>query len=531
MLARLPEHSATVREKALRAQWEQLASGVSRDPRFIRQLFALLQELEVAPEEATAFNLAPLRLPLALTLPAPASSRQVQRLLALAAGSASRLTVTGVPLNGPVIEAVKLFNQVGAALRWEEDGRIECSGETPTTGDTRNVLDKVVHAGDDALNLHLVLFQMATRSVRLKIIGESGLRFVDLAPLRRFLPQLGARLTSLVPGQEGLPARLEASGMLPEALTVPDDLAPEALEALLLTLPFWSCPVRVEFAAPEAARPVLDAMLPLYSLCGVSCTREGDTLCVTPGKVSVPDSPALDADPLLSAPLLALPAFCGGSVTLEGRWNANDPLAQALTAELDPFLTLSVTETGVTATARAASPAADAESGAAPVSPTGPAHTDFSALPDDLLPVALALLALRRRLADAALPAPVLPATADPVLVESFLAQLGLGVNKGELAALPAAPSTPWASPSCVWAMGLALGAFVRPQIKLTNPNVVTAHLPDFWNIYNALPAGPLEKNREQANTTPAAPQRRRVLAGYMPASEMPEPLKYDEDE
>ena len=105
-----------------------------------------------------------------------------------------------MPLNGPVMECLKGLNQVGARLRWEEDGRILCQGGEPDSGYNKSILDKVVHGGDDPFNLYLMLFQMVTRPARLKIIGESGLKFVDLAPIRHFLPLLGARLTSVVPG-------------------------------------------------------------------------------------------------------------------------------------------------------------------------------------------------------------------------------------------------------------------------------------------------------------------------------------------
>ena len=43
-------------------------------------------------------------------------------------------TLHGVPLNGPVMECLKGLNQVGARLRWEEDGRILCQGGEPVSG-------------------------------------------------------------------------------------------------------------------------------------------------------------------------------------------------------------------------------------------------------------------------------------------------------------------------------------------------------------------------------------------------------------
>ena len=119
MLTRLPNTGASDHERELRTSWEEAASAVSRDPRLIRQLFALLQEVEVAPadmEQPSAFNLAPARKPLNVELPAPASDRLPRVHMALAASGASECTLRGVPLNGPVMECLKGLNQVGARL-------------------------------------------------------------------------------------------------------------------------------------------------------------------------------------------------------------------------------------------------------------------------------------------------------------------------------------------------------------------------------------------------------------------------------
>ena len=105
-------------------------------------------------------------------------------------------------------------------------------------------MDKVLHVGDDALNLWLVVAFSLNMPSRLKITGGSSLRFLDLAPLRHFLPELSARLTNVVPGQNGLPIRLECAGILPDSVTLPADLPPDFLSALLLAAPFRERPGR-----------------------------------------------------------------------------------------------------------------------------------------------------------------------------------------------------------------------------------------------------------------------------------------------
>ena len=119
-------------------------------------------------------------------------------------------------------------------------------------------------------------------------------------------------------------------------------------------------------------------------------------------------------------------------------------------------------------------------------------------------------------------------------MLDGFLARVGLNRDGRRLtAAGPEAPEgsqTPWAAPDAPWALALALLAFVRPNLKLSNPGVVTAQLPRFWKLYNALP-NPAETLRGPADgDAPAKPGRRRVLAGYMPASQMPVPLQDEEE-
>ena len=66
--------------------------------------------------------------------------------------------------------------------------------------------------------------------------------------------------------------------------------------------------------------------------------------------------------------------------------------------------------------------------------------------------------------------------------VESFLNQLGLSCEDGRLVSIEPS-TTPWASPTVQWALALSLAAFLRPNIKLSNPGIVTNYLPVYWNI------------------------------------------------
>ncbi|HIW78921.1 MAG TPA: hypothetical protein H9874_07230 [Candidatus Bilophila faecipullorum] len=534
MLTRLPASGASDHERELRTSWEEHASAVSRDPKLIRQIFALLQEVEVAPadmEQPTAFNLAPMRKPVNVDLPAPASDRLPRVHMTLAASGASECVLHGVPLNNPVMECLKGLNQVGARLRWEEDGRILCQGGEPVSGYSKSILDKVVHVGDDPFNLFLILFQMVTRPARLKIIGESGLKFVDLAPLRHFLPLLGARLTSVVPGQEGLPARLESSAMLPSEVAVPADLPADAVEALLIAAAGWERPVTMALGEHPEGRSVASKMLPILRDAGIEATltdAEGAlSLHVVPGKAHFGVEPGTGINLSAAAALLALPALAGGSVKLRGAWDATgDDQTREGVRELFAAVGLDMRfSADCAAVSFGEGLGEDAE--LPPLKPL----TDLSGLPSSLFPVGLVLAlipAVRAKGGDL----PRLPQNTDMTLVESFLNQLGLSCEDGRLVSIAPA-STPWASPSFPWALALSLAAFLRPNIKLVNPGIVTNHLPWYWNAYNSLPTPSLARKsaEEEAAPAPSRPARRRVLASHTPESEMPDEIVYpDED-
>ncbi len=521
LLAGLPKSGAPGRERDLRAAWEEAAAAESRDPRFVRRLFTLLQELEVNParaENAPAFNLAPARGEVTVVARPPACSRQARLFLALAAGSGSRCRLTGLSLNSLVLECLKAFNQVGAQLRWEEPDRVECAAG-PGLSESGGVLDKVVHVGSDPLNLYLVLFRMLTRPARLKFVGEGDMTFLDSSALRRFLPRLGARLTQAVPGREGLPIRLESSAMLPDEVRPDADLPADAVTALLLTAPFWDRPVRFDLAEVPDAAALLSEAEDVLRACGAEVTISGSTLRVVPGALRVPEEPELETDAAVAACLAAFPAVAGGRTVLKecrfGRLGA-----KRFRNLLEPRLEL--TEEGREFAVR---PRTDFAPESDPA--------DLSLLPAAFVPVGLALALIDIMRAGEG-DMPLLPAGTDTAAADGFVNRAGLVRQGRRLKAAGEeadAAGTPWTAPDAFWAFALALLALERPRLKLSNPTAATAYLPWFWKLYNALPTPPeMPQAFKPDEPAPAVRRRRRILAGYMPESEMPVPVR-EEDE
>ena len=536
MLRELPKgREATRIERELRAGWEASAGKVSRDPRLIRQLFALLQEVECLPRPSEgeggnqdAFMLTPARRPVDVTLTVPADCRRTRILGAMAAASGTPCELTGILVNDPLVSLVKGFNQLGPSLRWEEDGRLLCVPERGAAlGGDKALLDRAVHIGEDMLNFLLLLFSMAVRPCRLKIMGESALKLADFSPLRHFLPAIGARFTSIVPGQEGLPARLEASGILPESVDVPATLAPDAVLALCLGLACAPRPhdITVRLGDHPKAQHILGELMEIFDFVQFTAVRDNATLhfpAAAKPLLQLPDNPELPMDMVMAVTVLCLPALIGGTARVKGNWPTNPAGRAAWTMLESAGLRLVHDNNQITA-----EPLPDGAR-----SPDGSNAPDCAALDDDLLPL-VGVLAAKAAAAKGAVPLPACMERADMTVVDEFFDRLGLertGMELHRLSGTPAAPA-PWSSPSSPWTAALALGAFVRPGLKLFNPGIVTEHMPGFWQWYNGLPSPTIVRPPvTSAPEAAARPTRRRILAGYMPEDQMPEPLPMDDD-
>lgn len=509
-------HLDPAEEKFLREAWEAAASRVSRDPRLSSRLFTLMQEVEFLPrpedepaDKRPAFNLAPAAAPVNLTMRAPLACREARAWLYLAAASGKALRLEPCLMNDPLVDCIKMFNQLGASLTRENDG-VSALPAAPLTAP-----DKVVHVGGSAWNFYLALGHYLGRPSRAKFIGDADLRLADFSVARRFAGQMGARLVQAVPKSDGLPVRLECSGVLPDAVRLPADAPVELAEGILLAAPFYPAPLRLNLADMPARETVYARTLSLLRQAGADVRREGDVISVTPGLAALPERPHLPQEAELSLLLLGLAPSLGGRVSLRGTW-PETPAARAGWECLrrlgcEPRL---LTDGEARVELELAAPLEN--------------WPDDFALPDDFpaqwLPLPLALLAqaaLRR--GSVTVPSSLLAAADDEYRAdcESFCAALQLRLEEGTLRVLGEEEGgTPqgrgWNAPTPVWALALALAACARGkrQVRLGNPGIITSLYPAFWGLYNGLPAPKME--REPAPAAPAAPRRRRIITSAL---------------
>ena len=111
----------------------------------------------------------------------------------------------------------------------------------------------------------------------------------------------------------------------------------------------------------------------------------------------------------------------------------------------------------------------------------------------------------------------------DRHLVTAFLVRCGVDEKDGKLSTSDEIIPGTWVAPSAQWAMGYALCAFLRPNLHLSNPGVMTSVFPPFWNMYNTLP-NPVLKRKQEKEDEDAKPVRRRVIARGVYGELPPEP-------
>ncbi len=485
-------------EKTIRTAWESKAARMARDNRLSRDLFVLLQSIEPLSreeEEQGYFNLAPSGEAVDIRIPAPSDTVAGRMWLAVAAAAGQMTKVMRMPLTDAVVSGVKALNQIGGQLWWEENGDVQSRGGK---GLVRN-LDKVIHIGDDAFNLWLVIALCAGMPSRLKLTGESSLRFVDLAPLRRFLPQMGVRLTNVIPSQDGLPIRLECSGMMPRELRLADDLPEDFIAAMVLASPFWETQCRL--ILPEKEPRLLGQVLGILSSCGARVTREGREVLVERGEFSVPAEPVVPMDASIAATILMFPGFNGGQAVLEGVWGHSK--AHGLVEKMLRGAGLNVKygsgETVCSGKERETSvPAAEI-------------MAEIIASCPQLLPLASVIMAATVHEGASV----VLPELAEEErhLITAFLVRCGVDEEDGRLKVSDTVIPGTWVAPNAQWAMAYALCAFLRPNLHLSNPGVMTALFPPFWTLYNTLPRPVLKRRLEKEADDEEKPVRRRVIA------------------
>lgn len=499
-------------EKSVRSAWEKNSLRFSKDPRFARNLFDLLQDLKVLSkdeaESQSSFLLNPVRKPVNIRLTGPADTRTSSMWLALCAALDQPSELFPVPLADVLTDCIKSLNQAGADAVWEEPGRVAVK----TTGKksfASSLGGKSIFVGESPLSLYLMAFLGAESTGACRFTGGATLKMAELGGLRHTLPLLGARLAHVVPRSQGLPASVEYSGVIQEHIVVPEDLPLEGVCALLVAPLVWGRAVTIDLGElpGHVAATALAEAFTIYDLAGADVGTRGSVLHFSEEWPQLAKAPTVPLDAEAAAYILALPAFCGGTVRLTGPW-PQYPMANDVAALLAfAGVQLTIDAEGVTANV----PYGLFSGAPAP-----------ETMAESLHPLYWAFLGILWEQNKENCSLPALPQGANLSLAGDFLEAMRLAWDSPEAgSALNKIDSqidgpTIWTGPDAFWSMSYALAAFVRPGLRLANPGIVSKVLPYFWGLYNHLPEPEdlarieREKKEEPADDKPS---RRRIIA------------------
>ncbi|MCT4535457.1 3-phosphoshikimate 1-carboxyvinyltransferase [Halodesulfovibrio sp.] len=485
-------------EKRIRLAWEESATKFSRDPRLAHQMFTLLQDIEFISrddaEDQNSFGLAPNTQPVNVDITGPAALCPTQIWIALAAANGVECNLTGISTAHPVSDLVKGFNQAGARLSWKGND-LFCKESKAL-----DFADKVIFAGNSEFNVYLLALQAAASHGTLKLTGGSTLKDADLSAFRNFLPQLGARIAHVIPRSNGLPARLECSGIIPETVVVPENLSEEAVIAVLVAATTWKANVTIDLSQNAAATNALAIVDPIFESAGIEYSIEGTSCAISPEEPDFPVYPAITMDPTICASILAYPAFAGGKVALRGTWPLDTAEGDAVVALLKSVgLTIAIKPDSIVATKPERGHSTDA--------------VDMQNLSSNYFPLAMALTCIKAAATKSPVELPAAPAGTSVEVIESFVAQANMLLEDNKVhpnADIPHAKI--WTSPDAFWTMALGQLAFINRPLQLSNPGTITDLMPTFWMFYNTLPEPTMvRKPREEMSGD--KPKRRRVFA------------------
>ncbi len=494
-------------EKTIRTSWEANTAKYCPDPKISRELYLLIQSVKAIDETDYdhAYNLAPLPKPVAVDLQAPASSRLARFYMSLAAASGKATKMKNVPLTDSIIHTIKSLNAMGGDLWFENNGTIlSRSAKGLQRGN-----DKIIHVGSDEQSLWLCLALSLGLPYHLKITGENQLCKLDFTPISQFLAQFSARLVQVIPASIGLPIRIEASGMLASEIEIPSNLPMDFVFALLLAAPFWESPVcfnmktyYTELQDDEIKLNTwntgLDDIKDIIATAKLPIQFNADTICVEPQEISLPEEIILPSDGEICTSFFLLPAFTSGYVSLKGHWTKKGQ--QKYLEQILHFAGLDFNIEDTVATAKGDSGKVVGES-------IPPCSLETSTL------LTLWAWANGKQIE--------MPrAVKESPITESFFAHLGYGMDKEKIDPLYA----PFMAPNAAWAVAYALGAYLRPRVKLVNPNILNDYYPFFWRMYNTLPNPSIDKAERKDDT----PKPRRIIAQGVYA-EVPEPIDSDD--
>ncbi len=466
------------REKRLWQIWQRTAENNKLKEKVLRSVFHLLNGVAYdrvrEKDGGNEFILTPMRTPVDIYISGPRDTEQSRGLLTLAAVQEMGVQLDRPVFNDLLFEYAKALNQAQAEITWDKEHVYKKSQPG------LNFDDKTIYAGQDPFNLYLLLFLAVSKPGICKFAGESQLKLLELRPLFKIVNQMGARIIPLVPGTESLPFRLEASGQLPEEISLDKSVDRQLVKALILCISSMDKKITLRWSGSD---PYLEKIFSFLHSWGCQIEIKDDHVFFGSFRPQekVLQKPGTDLDPYLSGYLLSCPKITGGEVTLLGKFPEGTFEGRQVTTALQDWGLLLEFE-GEQVRSRY----------------NKTVQNEFSLKEKDagiLFPLIFAL-AVSHFEETAIFYQP----SEDLDYALDILKKLGCSFSYDQqvlrIGSLPVGGKDPITlrSPSPWWCMAIALISLKRPNIVLKNPGELSRLWPHFWSLFKGLPR-PQDRN------------------------------------
>lgn len=500
-------------EKFLREKWQASVTRISKDVDLSSRFFAMMQDIKFLPRpesradadnapespsrpKTSVFNIAPRQMPVNLSLAAPCDSLEARAWIYMAAASGQQTKIAPAPQNECVDDCMRAFGQLGAKFPGaEEMARVDFVKILSTSPMGRP--DRVLYAGNSEFNFFILLAHYLGRPSRVKITGDTSLKIADYSDIRHLLPALGARIVHVVPKSNGLPVRLECSGLLPPGIEPGADIPAKFVMALLLAAPFYEKPFAVNLNGHPAREEIMTRILPILEDCGVSFSVDVSAVSIEPSPVGTPPAPLVPMSPKVAAFILAMAAPCGGKACLSGLWPSWPQTRNLLNLAAVLNLPWMPGDKGIESSM---------DKGIA----VFPDEASLESLLTEEWQYALvACIAACSVLNGGKARVPDVFTASDEF--QDFMRAAGLDIDEsGNLRVADSRNAVVWNAQSPAWAAALAVAALARKDklgFQLGNPGIMREFWSPFWKFYNETTNPSCVK--EEPRTMPG---RRRII-------------------
>ncbi|MEX1201663.1 MAG: 3-phosphoshikimate 1-carboxyvinyltransferase [Ferruginibacter sp.] len=205
------------------------------------------------------------------TITAPASKSAMQRACALALLHIGNTLIRNPGLSNDDKAALLIIQDLGAAVKKNEDGTISISGTSVTFLNNRNASSyKVIHCGESGLSVRMFTPIAASFDETIQINGSGSLLTRPIDFFDAILPQLGVQIIS---NKGKLPLKITGP-LQPAAITVDGSLSSQFLTGMLMAYgTIAKEPVTITVTNLKS-KPYIDLTLQMMKLFGYNISHD-----------------------------------------------------------------------------------------------------------------------------------------------------------------------------------------------------------------------------------------------------------------